>query len=56
MEKFFWNVACVVLLVVNLFAMAYCLIEQTTFSGILLAFVAVLDMLYAEKRPAYIKV
>lgn len=56
MEKFLWNLACVILLAVNLFALLYCFIEQTTFSGVMLLAVAVLDIVYAEKRPTWVKV
>lgn len=56
MEKFLWNVACVLLIVINLFALLYCFIEQTTFSGVILLAMAVLDMIYAEKRPTWVKV
>ena len=55
MGKFLWNVACVILLAVNLFALAYCFIEQTAFSGLMLLAVAAADVIYAEKRPTYIK-
>jgi hypothetical protein len=56
MEKFFWNVAGLALIVTNLFAMVYCFIEQTAFSGMMLLAMAVLDMVYAEKRPTWVKV
>lgn len=55
MKRFLWNVVCVILLAVNLFAMAYCFIAQTTFSGVTLLVVAILDLIYVEKRPTYIK-
>lgn len=56
MGKFLWNLAGVALVVINLLAMAYCFIEQTTFSGVMLLAVAVMDMIYAEKRPTWVKV
>lgn len=56
MEKFLWNVAGVALAVINLFVMTYCFIEQTTFSGVMILAMAVLDMVYAEKRPTWIEV
>lgn len=56
MEKFLWNVAGFALVVINLFSMAYCFIEQTAFSGMMLLTMAVLDMVYAEKRPTWVKV
>lgn len=55
MEKFLWNVAGFALIVLNLFAMAYCFIEQTSFSGMMLIAMAVLDMVYTERRPTWVQ-
>lgn len=56
MGKFLWNVVGAFLAVFNFLAMAYCFIEQTTFSGVMLLAMAVLDIIYAEKRPTWVKV
>ena len=55
MEKALWNIAGVVLVVLNLFAVIWCFAEQTTISGVILLLMAVVDAIYESNRPIWLE-
>ena len=56
MEKFLWNLAGVVLLVINIFCLMVCLSSQDKVWAIAMIAVVAVDWLYKTKRPTWVEV